>query len=108
MRSNGWGDSSDLCARRTIPGVWSLRQEARSNILGAGRCPAGFVPLLLVIAGLVELDSPGSVLYCAQRVVEKRQAFSSCSEFRTMVRNADDLKLRLRHNNDRAGPFFKM
>jgi lipopolysaccharide/colanic/teichoic acid biosynthesis glycosyltransferase len=25
-----------------------------------------------------------------------------------MVKNADDLKLRLRHNNDRAGPFFKM
>ena len=64
-------------------------------------------PLLAVIAALIKLDSPGSVLYRAPRAGRKGRRFL-CYKFRTMVRNADALKHDLRHNNERSGPFFKI
>ncbi len=64
------------------------------------------VPLAL-IAGLITLDSRGSVLYCAQRAGRKGRLFR-CYKFRTMVTNADELKDQLRQGNQRSGPFFKV
>ena len=67
----------------------------------------GLAPLLAVIAVLIKLDSPGTILYCAERAGRKGRVFR-CYKFRTMVSNADQLKSRLRQNNERAGPFFKI
>jgi exopolysaccharide biosynthesis polyprenyl glycosylphosphotransferase len=65
------------------------------------------LPLLCIIAALIRLDSEGSVLYCAPRAGRKGKLFQCC-KFRTMVRNADALKAKLRASNERAGPFFKI
>jgi len=64
-------------------------------------------PLLITIAAFIKLDSPGPVLYCAPRAGRKGRLFR-CFKFRTMLKNADCLKVNLRRNNERAGPFFKM
>jgi exopolysaccharide biosynthesis polyprenyl glycosylphosphotransferase len=96
-----------ICVHAEQFPVSGLCVKRLADILGAGSALLVLSPLLLVIAGLIKLDSPGPVFYCAQRVGRKGRLFR-CYKFRTMVRNADDLKLRLRHNNDRAGPFFKM
>ena len=64
-------------------------------------------PILGLIAVAIKLDSPGPVLYRAQRVGRKGRRFI-CHKFRTMVVNADDLKDKLRHLNERQGPFFKI
>jgi exopolysaccharide biosynthesis polyprenyl glycosylphosphotransferase len=64
-------------------------------------------PLLATLAGLIKLDSPGSVLYQAQRAGRKGRLFC-CYKFRTMVTNADQLKDGLRKNNQRSGPIFKI
>lgn len=64
-------------------------------------------PFLLLIAAAVKLDSSGPVLYNAKRVGRKGQLFP-CHKFRTMVRNADELKNALRRKNERSGPFFKI
>ncbi len=64
-------------------------------------------PLLVALAALIKLDSSGPVLYRAQRAGRKGRLFR-CFKFRTMVSNADDLKSRLRENNQRSGPFFKI
>jgi len=64
-------------------------------------------PLLAAIAGIIRLDSSGSVLYRAARVGRKGQQFI-CYKFRTMVRDADSLKNELRSRNERAGAFFKI
>lgn len=77
------------------------------DVLGAGFVLASLAPLLAAIAILIKLDSRGSVLYCAQRAGRKGRLFR-CYKFRTMVSNADELKERLRRNNQRAGPFFKI
>ncbi|HKU24073.1 MAG TPA: exopolysaccharide biosynthesis polyprenyl glycosylphosphotransferase, partial [Candidatus Sulfotelmatobacter sp.] len=64
-------------------------------------------PILAIISGLIRLDSRGPVLYTAPRAGKKGQLFR-CFKFRTMVSNADVLKMHLRKNNQRAGPFFKL
>jgi len=73
----------------------------------AGLASLVLLPLLLAIAAMIKLDSPGAVLYCAPRAGRKGRLFR-CFKFRTMASNADDLKLTLRRHNERAGPFFKI
>jgi exopolysaccharide biosynthesis polyprenyl glycosylphosphotransferase len=64
-------------------------------------------PALALIALLIKLDSPGPVLYSALRAGRKGRPFH-CYKFRTMVKDADDLKGELRARNQRRGPFFKI
>lgn len=99
-----------------LPVIWlhAERLPAASLVLkrivdlaGAGFALLLFSPLLAIIAALIKLDSPGPVLYRAQRAGRKGRLFR-CYKFRTMVSNADALKDRLRQNNQRSGPFFKM
>jgi exopolysaccharide biosynthesis polyprenyl glycosylphosphotransferase len=64
-------------------------------------------PLLSIIALVIKLESPGPVLYQAERAGLKGRRFR-CYKFRTMDANADKLKELLRATNERQGPFFKM
>ncbi len=65
-------------------------------------------PVILLVALAVKLDSPGSVLYSSRRVGKKGALFN-CYKFRTMVLNADGLKEKLRHLNERSnGLLFKI
>jgi exopolysaccharide biosynthesis polyprenyl glycosylphosphotransferase len=64
-------------------------------------------PLLLIIAALVKLDSPGPAFYSAMRLGRKGRRFR-CHKFRTMVANAEDTKEQLRGQNQREGPTFKV
>ncbi len=64
-------------------------------------------PLFAIIAVLIKLDSPGTILYRAARAGRKGVRFS-CFKFRTMVSDADVLKSALRKSNQRSGPFFKI
>jgi len=77
------------------------------DLSGAMVALAVLAPLAAVIALLIKFDSAGPVLYCARRAGRKGRLFR-CFKFRTMVTNADQLKDRLRENNERSGPFFKM
>jgi exopolysaccharide biosynthesis polyprenyl glycosylphosphotransferase len=64
-------------------------------------------PLMLLVALAVRFDSSGPAFYNACRIGKKGRKFV-CYKFRTMVVNADELKDRLRHMNEREGPFFKI
>jgi exopolysaccharide biosynthesis polyprenyl glycosylphosphotransferase len=77
------------------------------DVLGAGLSLVVLSPVLLVLAILIKIDSPGPILYCAERAGRKGRLFR-CYKFRTMVRNAGDLKEQLRRNNERSGPIFKI
>jgi exopolysaccharide biosynthesis polyprenyl glycosylphosphotransferase len=77
------------------------------DMAGAGVALMLLAPALAVIAILVRLDSPGPVLYAALRAGRKGRAFR-CYKFRTMVRDADGLKEKLRARNQKQGPFFKI
>ena len=65
-------------------------------------------PLMLVIAIAVSLESPrGPVIFASLRV-GKRGVLFSCYKFRTMIPGANGLRRKLRHLNQRRGPFFKI
>jgi lipopolysaccharide/colanic/teichoic acid biosynthesis glycosyltransferase len=62
---------------------------------------------MAIVAALTWLDSPGPVVYSAERIGAKGCRFL-CYKFRSMVANADDLKENLRARNQREGPTFKI
>lgn len=64
-------------------------------------------PLMLVIALLIKVDSPGPVLYRSQRVGRKGRTFT-CYKFRTMVDKAERLRRGLEHRNERDNILFKI
>jgi exopolysaccharide biosynthesis polyprenyl glycosylphosphotransferase len=64
-------------------------------------------PVLLAIAVMVRLDSPGPVFYVAKRIGKKGREFN-CIKFRTMVADADDQKADLYSMNERDGVIFKI
>lgn len=64
-------------------------------------------PILLIVGLAVRLDSAGSVLYRAKRIGRKGHTFC-CYKFRTMVPNADALRVSMDHLNEREGILFKV
>ncbi len=64
-------------------------------------------PLMLAIGIAVRLGSDGSIFYGAQRIGCKGRTFT-CYKFRTMVQNADALKEKLAHMNERDSVLFKI
>ena len=93
--------------REPIPRLALVTKRTLDAVCSAAGL-AALSPLLLAIAVAIKLDSlKGPVLYRSVRVGKKWQRFT-CYKFRTMVANADALKEKLRHLNEREGPFFKI
>jgi exopolysaccharide biosynthesis polyprenyl glycosylphosphotransferase len=101
------GDLPVICLHAERLPAAGLALKRVVDFAGAGVALAVLSPLLAIIAGLIKLDSPGSILYCAKRAGRKGRLFR-CYKFRTMVSDADSLKDRLRRTNERSGPFFKI
>jgi exopolysaccharide biosynthesis polyprenyl glycosylphosphotransferase len=87
--------------------VFSLFLKRAVDTVTAAVALALTAPLLTIIALVIRLESPGPVLYQAQRVGLKGRRFR-CYKFRTMSAGADKLKEHLRAQNERQGPCFKM
>lgn len=94
------------CARN-ICHVFSLFLKRTVDPALAASALVLSAPLFAIIALVIKLESPGPVLYQAQRVGLKGRRFR-CYKFRTMSVDADRLKENLRAHNQRQGPFFKM
>ena len=92
--------------REPFPAASLLLKRSLDVVLSA--CALALVsPLLAIIAALIRFDSEGPVIYTAPRVGKRGQRFP-CHKFRTMVVNAAELKNRLRAQNEREGPCFKV
>jgi lipopolysaccharide/colanic/teichoic acid biosynthesis glycosyltransferase len=66
------------------------------------------LPLLLLIALLIKLDSPGAPVLFAQERTGKHGRRFRLYKFRTMVPNAEELKRQLAHLNELQWPDFKI
>jgi len=64
-------------------------------------------PLLIATALAVMLGSRGPILFKQRRVGLHGRTFDML-KFRSMVRNAEDLRAKLAAQNEQAGPVFKM
>ncbi len=65
------------------------------------------MPLLVVIAILIKIESEGHVFF-AQNRVGKNGIIFRMYKFRSMVANAEELKEKLVEKNERIGPMFKI
>ncbi|HEX4039001.1 MAG TPA: sugar transferase [Acidobacteriaceae bacterium] len=65
------------------------------------------LPLMLVIAAAVKLESEGPVFYISNRIGKRGRVFP-CFKFRTMVKNAEIMKKDLTALNERDGILFKV
>lgn len=66
-----------------------------------------FSPLFLLISILIKLDSKGPIIFKQKRVGKNGRIFTM-DKFRTMVKEAEDLKEKYRHLNEADGPVFKI
>ena len=64
-------------------------------------------PLMLAIAILIRLDSPGPMFFVSERIGKRGRVFP-CFKFRTMVKDAEGLKKNLAAMNERDGILFKV
>ena len=64
-------------------------------------------PVFLFAALAVRLSSPGPILF-PWRAMGKRGRVFTTYKFRTMVENADEMKVQLLAHNEMRGPVFKM
>jgi exopolysaccharide biosynthesis polyprenyl glycosylphosphotransferase len=87
--------------------VMKLSAKRIFDVLLSTSALVAVAPLLILIAFLVRLDSPGPVLYRSVRVGRKGRKFLFY-KFRTMVLNAEAVKEQLRGRNERTGAFFKI
>src|SRR6185312_4078074 len=101
------GDLALICLNAEQLPALALFLKRLLDVMIAGAALVFLLPLLALFAVFIKLDSPGPVLYCAPRAGRKGRRFR-CFKFRTMLNDADRLKLQLRRNNERAGPFFKI
>jgi lipopolysaccharide/colanic/teichoic acid biosynthesis glycosyltransferase len=65
------------------------------------------LPLMLAIAVLIKLDSPGPVFYASRRLGKHGREFSML-KFRSMHTGRSDLNADLQRLNEASGPLFKM
>src|SRR4030066_433323 len=64
-------------------------------------------PLMLIIALLIELTSKGPLIYRQARVGLRGRQFD-LYKFRTMVADADKIRVNLESKNEMDGPVFKI
>jgi lipopolysaccharide/colanic/teichoic acid biosynthesis glycosyltransferase len=64
-------------------------------------------PVFVVIAAAIKLQSDGPAFYSSERVGVGGRLFR-CHKFRTMVRNAESLRHKVAHLNEREGILFKV
>ena len=64
-------------------------------------------PVMVCVALCIFGEDRGSVLYCQTRVGRDGRLFRFY-KFRSMVRNADEIKKQLMAQNEASGPIFKM
>lgn len=83
-----------------------LIKYSLDRILSAFLLIFGF-PVMLLVALIVRLDSPGPVLFRQRRVGLNGRPFTFI-KFRSMVTNADELKAILAARNEMTGPMFKI
>src|SRR5437868_4434272 len=96
----------DRCTIRKIA-PWQLAIKRLLDIVLSSLLLLLASPVLAAIAAAVLITSGWPILYRWQVVGKDGQPFTSY-KFRTMVPNADALKLQLLAANEMSGPVFKM
>jgi exopolysaccharide biosynthesis polyprenyl glycosylphosphotransferase len=86
---------------------WQLLVKRMFDVVGSLILLILLWPLLLVVALLIKLTSPGSVFFSQKRVGLNKRQFTMY-KFRTMDPTAESIQEKLAHLNEMNGPVFKI
>lgn len=95
LKTSQWHHGLSLVLKRLV------------DIIGALTALALFAPVMVCIAALVAITSPGPILYKSLRIGRNQKPFYMY-KFRTMVVDADRIRERLRKENNLEGKLFKL
>lgn len=101
---------SPLLVKRQRSGIFRRGYQVSKRLFDLTVCLLTLpltLPLMLLIAGLVKLDSPGPVIFRQQRTGMGGRRFTMY-KFRTMLQNADEIKEAYAHLNQLTWPDFKI
>jgi exopolysaccharide biosynthesis polyprenyl glycosylphosphotransferase len=87
--------------------AWHLAMKRIIDIFGSAVLLLGMAPILVIVALLIKLDSPGPVFFTQNRVGLNRRRFR-LFKFRTMAESAEEKQHELEHLNEADGPVFKI
>ncbi len=96
-----------LVFRSTPETSWEMVAKQLLDFFGALVALLFFGPLMILIAMLIKLTSPGPVMFRQQRSGLNGAPFS-IFKFRTMMTNAEQFKHELAAMNEMSGPVFKL
>jgi exopolysaccharide biosynthesis polyprenyl glycosylphosphotransferase len=99
--------ASQIIANNSGIGGSQLLLKRALDLGGSLILVIGFAPLLLLVAVLIKLTSPGPVLFQQKRVGLNKRQFTMF-KFRTMVPAAETIQEKLLHLNEMTGPVFKI
>ena len=101
-------DETPILSLYTSPEYgWGFACKRVMDWVGAAVLLALISPLLLLIACLIKLTSPGPIFFAQERLGYNKRLFRMY-KFRTMVVDAPQLQAQLEHLNEVAGPVFKI
>ena len=86
---------------------WNLILKRVSDLVFGSVAAVAGLPLMLLIALAIKLDTPGPVLYSQTRIGRNGAPFR-CYKFRSMVVGADSMRPELADINEATGPLFKV
>ena len=93
--------------RRAMDDGWRADAKRLFDILVSSLLLLALSPLLLIIAAMVKLGSPGPIFFRQSRVGLGKRQFKMY-KFRTMVADAEQRLRHLEHLNEVSGPVFKL
>jgi exopolysaccharide biosynthesis polyprenyl glycosylphosphotransferase len=100
----------DSPAMRLSNGLETSPQAAVKRYLDFGLAAVALLvlsPLLLVVAILIKLTSPGPVIFAQTRTGLNKRPFT-LYKFRTMIADAESKQADLEYQNEASGPVFKI
>jgi exopolysaccharide biosynthesis polyprenyl glycosylphosphotransferase len=89
------------------PSNWRSDCKRMIDLLGATALLVLFSPLMLLIALVIKLTSPGPVFFVQERLGLNKRRFPMF-KFRTMVADAEERQKELETMNEADGPVFKI
>lgn len=96
-----------VALHRTNPRTLALLMKRTVDIVISVVALLVVFPVMLLIALLVVIDSPGPIFYVSERIGKRGRVFP-CFKFRTMVKDAAARLRELQEHNERDGILFKM
>jgi lipopolysaccharide/colanic/teichoic acid biosynthesis glycosyltransferase len=98
--------SVETTSVRSTAGIWGFLKRAVDIVVSLIAIVL-LAPVMLLIAILVKLDTPGPVLFSSRRIGRNREPFMML-KFRTMVLDADSQRDDLRHLSEAPDGLFKI